>query len=244
MTPCLAESSSRLCLTTFRVPLKEASTFYMEGIELFCGSFLQIPSWTWITPSSEVGIQVMFYCFIYVFFTCVFSLWKWLTCILHTHFSVCVCYSASVRCWTENKNRKCQKYFCFHICFNWERKVSLRDIERQQKADPNKFRSALFMNTCQQLSWLRPQLYINSFAKCRAVIGVSTVNRSILWFISIWTLRVALGDSIRHCNGIRNCEMRNIFSGSFKFSIISNTPTSLAIASQDECFKTSCKKEL
>lgn len=137
----------------------------MEGIETFCGSFLQIPSWTWIMPSRKLGFKLRsivspMCCLLACLFVKVIDLYT----MIHTLFCVCVCYSTSVRCWNRKTRIESVKILLLsHICFNWERKVSLRcDIERQQKLTQINSDLHYLWIPEQQLSWLRPQLYINT----------------------------------------------------------------------------------
>lgn len=125
--PCLAESSSKFLAQQLSEFLWRSIHFHMEGIETFCGSFLQIPSWTWITPSRKLGFKlcsiVSSMCFL---LACLFVKVIDLYIIIYTLFCVCVCYSASVRCWNrKNKNRKCQNTSAFSHLFQLRKKKSV-----------------------------------------------------------------------------------------------------------------------
>lgn len=134
----------------------------MEGTKTFCGSFPQIPSWTWIMPSWKLGFKLCstvssMCCLLACLFVKVIELY---TTIL-TLFWVCVCYSTSVRCWNRKTRIESARILLLsHICFSWEKKkVSLHcHIERQQKLTPINSDLHYLWIPKQQLNWSRPQL--------------------------------------------------------------------------------------
>lgn len=129
----LAESSSRFCLTTFRVPLKKQPLSYGRNWDILW----QLPSNSFMDMDNtkmEVGIQVMFYFCIYVLFTCVFICESHWPVYYDTYFlCVCMLLYSSKRLKQKNKNRKCWNASAFSHLFQLIKKVSLHcDIERKQ----------------------------------------------------------------------------------------------------------------